>query len=216
MDAENKNEFVSKNAVDYWKSVDLYLGGSEHATGHLLYVRFWTMALKDLGFINVEEPATKLINQGMIGGTSCLLHRINNTNKIVSAGLKHKYETVTIHIDVNIAENNVVDIDKLKSWRKDFSEAEYELEEGKLICSNSVEKMGKRYHNVVNPDDMCNQYGADCLRLYEMFLGPLELSKPWNTNGITGVYGFLKNYGDCFTQTMKSYPLVKKHQQKPN
>jgi leucyl-tRNA synthetase len=198
MDAENKNEFVSKNAVDYWKSVDLYLGGSEHATGHLLYVRFWTMALKDLGFINVEEPATKLINQGMIGGTSCLLHRINNTNKIVSAGLKHKYETVTIHIDVNIAENNVVDIDKLKLWRKDFSEAEYELEEGKLICSNSVEKMGKRYHNVVNPDDMCNQYGADCLRLYEMFLGPLELSKPWNTNGITGVYGFLKKLWRLF------------------
>jgi leucyl-tRNA synthetase len=198
MDAKNDKEFVSKKAADYWGEIDLYLGGSEHATGHLLYVRFWTMALKDLGFISVEEPARKLINQGMIQGTSCLVHRVNGTNKIVSAGLKEKYATTAIHVDVNFVENNVVDIEKLKKWREDFSNSEFELEDGKLMCSNAVEKMGKRFHNVVNPDDMCNQYGADTLRLYEMFLGPLELSKPWSTNGITGVHGFLKRLWRLF------------------
>ncbi|MCD6068360.1 MAG: leucyl-tRNA synthetase [Bacteroidetes bacterium] len=198
MDAKNDKEFVSKETADYWQNVDLYLGGSEHATGHLLYVRFWTMFLFDRGYINVEEPAKKLINQGMIQGTSCLVYRINGTQKIVSAGLKDKYETTPIHIDVNFADNNAVDIDKLKAWRDDFANAEFELESGKLICGNQVEKMGKRYHNAVNPDDMCNKFGADTLRLYEMFLGPLELSKPWNTNGITGVSGFLKKLWRLF------------------
>ncbi len=191
-DPKNDKEFASKGAIDYWKNVDLYLGGSEHATGHLLYVRFWTMFLKDFGYLNFDEPAKKLINQGMIQGTSCMVHRVEGENKIVSAGLKSKYKTSLVHIDVNIVENNAVDVEKLKAWRDDFATAQYELEGDKLICENAVEKMSKRWYNVVNPDDMCNRFGADTLRLYEMFLGPLELSKPWNTNGITGVFGFLK------------------------
>jgi leucyl-tRNA synthetase len=200
MDSKNTTDFVGKKAADYWKNIDLYIGGSEHATGHLLYVRFWTKALKDLGYIDIEEPAQKLINQGMIQGTSCMVHRVNGTNKIVSAGLKNNYETTAIHIDVNIVENNAVDIDKLREWRDDFKNSEFELENGKLICSTAVEKMSKRWYNVVNPDDMCEKYGADTLRLYEMFLGPLELSKPWNTNGITGVHGFLKKLWRLFFQ----------------
>lgn len=198
MDAHNEKEFVSKAAVDYWQQVDLYLGGSEHATGHLLYVRFWTMFLKDRGYIAFDEPAKKLINQGMIQGTSCMVHRVNGEQRIVSAGLKDKYETTTVHVDVNIVDNNSVDIDKLKAWRDDFTNATYELENGKLICSTAVEKMSKRWYNVVNPDDICEKFGADTLRLYEMFLGPLELSKPWNTNGITGVAGFLKKLWRLF------------------
>ena len=198
MDAQNEKFFVSKTASDYWKNVDLYIGGSEHATGHLMYVRFWTMALFDLGFVAAPEPAQKLINQGMIQGTSCLIHRVNGTNKFVSSGLKKNYTTSIVHIDVNLVNNNVIDIERLRKWRDDFAQAEFELEDGKLICDNQVEKMGKRYHNVVNPDDMCNTYGADTLRLYEMFLGPLELSKPWNTNGITGVHGFLKKLWRLF------------------
>lgn len=200
MDSANKAEFVGKEKADYWKNVDLYIGGSEHATGHLLYVRFWTKALKDLGFIGIDEPAQKLINQGMIQGTSCMIHRVNGSNKIVSAGLKNSHETTAIHVDVNIVDNNIVDIEKLKAWRDDFKNAEFELENGKLICSTAVEKMSKRWYNVVNPDDMCEKYGADTLRLYEMFLGPLELSKPWNTNGITGVNGFLKKLWRLFFQ----------------
>ncbi|MFN5182395.1 MAG: leucine--tRNA ligase [Bacteroidota bacterium] len=198
MDAKNKDAIVSNDAVNYWGNVDLYLGGSEHATGHLLYVRFWSMALYDLGFITNAEPAKKLINQGMIQGTSCLINRVNGTNKFVSSGLKKNYQTTPVHIDVSLAENNIVNIEKLKKWRDDFSSSEFELENGKLICDNQVEKMGKRYHNVVNPDEMCEAFGADTLRLYEMFLGPLELSKPWNTNGITGVYSFLKKLWKLF------------------
>lgn len=198
MDAHNKGKFASEDLMNYWKQVDLYIGGSEHATGHLLYVRFWTKILKDLGFIGVDEPAKKLINQGMIGGTSCLVHRVNNSNKIVSAGLKNNYETTLIHIDVNIVDNTSVDIEKLKAWRDDFKDTEFELENGKLICETAVEKMSKRWYNVVNPDDICEKYGADTLRLYEMFLGPLEQSKPWNTNGITGVHGFLKKLWRLF------------------
>lgn len=198
MDARNGNEFAGRALTDYWKQVDLYIGGSEHATGHLLYVRFWTKILNDLGYIGVDEPAKKLINQGMIGGTSCLVHRVNNSNKIVSAGLKKNYETTLIHIDVNIVDNNSVDIEKLKAWRDDFRDAEFELENGKLMCETAVEKMSKRWYNVVNPDDICERYGADTLRLYEMFLGPLEQSKPWNTNGITGVHNFLKKLWRLF------------------
>ena len=207
MDAHNKGKFADKPLMDYWKQVDLYIGGSEHATGHLLYVRFWTKILKDLGFIGVDEPAKKLINQGMIGGTSCLVHRVNNSNKIVSAGLKKNYETTLIHIDVNIVDNNSVDIEKLRAWRDDFKDTEFELENGKLICETAVEKMSKRWYNVVNPDDICEKYGADTLRLYEMFLGPLEQSKPWNTNGITGVHGFLKKLWRLFYQTGASASL---------
>ena len=198
MDAQNEKEFVSKQAVDYWENVDLYLGGSEHATGHLLYVRFWTMFLKDMGYLNFDEPAKKLINQGMIQGTSSFVYRINGTNKFVSSGLKNKYDTTALHVDVNIVFNNILDIDAFKKWREEFATAEFELEGGKYNCGSEVEKMSKRWHNVVNPDDICNQYGADCLRLYEMFLGPLEQSKPWNTNGITGVSGFLKKLWRLF------------------
>ena len=194
MDATNKKEFASKSSTNYWKEVDLYIGGSEHATGHLLYVRFWTKALKDLGFIGIEEPAKKLINQGMIQGTSCLVYRVNGSNKIVSAGLMKNYETTPVHIDVNSVDHYQVDVERLKKWRDDFANAEFELEDGKLLCTHQVEKMGKRYHNVVNPDEMCALYGADTLRMYEMFLGPLELSKPWSRNGITAVHSFLKKF----------------------
>lgn len=202
MDAANGNEFASKKLSDYWQQVDLYIGGSEHATGHLLYVRFWTKFLKDLGYIAIDEPAKKLINQGMIGGTSCLIHRVNETNKYISAGLKNNYQTSLIHINVNIVDNNVVDVEQLKIWRDDFKDAEFELENGKLICETVVEKMSKRWYNVVTPDSICEQFGADTLRMYEMFLGPLEQSKPWNTNGITGVLGFLKKLWRLF------YPAV--------
>lgn len=200
MDPENKMVFAGKKLTDYWQNVDLYIGGSEHATGHLLYLRFWTKFLNDLGFISTNEPAKKLINQGMIQGTSAIVHRVNNTNKIVSAGLKNKYETTAIHIDVNMVDNNHVDIEALKKWRDDFSHAEFELEDGQLIASSAVEKMSKRWYNVVTPDSICEKFGADTLRLYEMFLGPLEQSKPWNTNGITGVSGFLKKLWKLFYQ----------------
>jgi leucyl-tRNA synthetase len=192
MDAHNDKAIADKKIMDYWKNVDLYIGGSEHATGHLLYVRFWTKFLFDMGEISVDEPAQKLINQGMIQGTSCMVYRVNNENKIVSAGLKDNYETTAIHVDVNIVDNNIVDVEALKKWRDDFANTTFELENGKLLCSTSVEKMSKRWYNVVTPDSICDRFGADTLRLYEMFLGPLEQSKPWNTNGITGVAGFLK------------------------
>jgi leucyl-tRNA synthetase len=203
MDPKNEKEFVSKQAAEYWKEIDLYIGGAEHATGHLLYFRFWTKFLKDLGYICIEEPAKKLINQGMIQGTSAILFRINGTNKIVSAGLKNKYETTPIHIDVNIVENSVVNIELLKKWRDDFANAEFELEDGKLICHHEVEKMSKRWFNVVTPDLICDKYGADTLRLYEMFLGPLEQHKPWNTNGITGVHNFLKKLWKLVTNAIE-------------
>jgi leucyl-tRNA synthetase len=172
--------------------VDLYIGGAEHATGHLLYVRFWTKFLNDLGLIPVIEPAKKLINQGMIQGTSAFVYRINGTNKYVSNNLKKDYETTALHVDVNIVNNNVLDIEAFKTWREEYKNAEFILEDGKYICGSEVEKMSKSKWNVVSPDLMVEQYGADCLRLYEMFLGPLELSKPWNTNGITGVSNFIR------------------------
>ncbi|MCX6183362.1 MAG: leucine--tRNA ligase [Bacteroidetes bacterium] len=198
MDPHNDKEFVSKEAVNYWQNIDLYIGGSEHATGHLLYVRFWTKFLFDLGHIPVNEPAKKLINQGMIQGTSCMIYRVNGENKVVSFGLKDQYETTAIHIDVNIVENNVVDVEQLKKWRDDFKETAFELENGKLICGTAVEKMSKRWYNVVNPDDIVEKHGADCLRLYEMFLGPLELSKPWNTNSISGTSNFIRKLWRLF------------------
>lgn len=206
MDAHNGSKFVADDMVKYWQQVDLYIGGSEHATGHLLYVRFWTKFLKDLGYLDFEEPVKKLINQGMIQGTSALIYRVNDTNKIVSAGLKQKYETTEIHIDVNLVENNVVNVEGLKAWRDDFASAEFELENGKLMCGAAVEKMSKRWYNVVTPDLICEKFGADTLRLYEMFLGPLEQSKPWNTNGITGVSGFLKKLCRLFDQVSDEQP----------
>jgi len=180
MDAQNDKEFVSKEAANYWGAVDLYIGGTEHAVGHLLYSRFWNLALYDLGFIGHDEPFKKLINQGMIQGESALAYRINGTNTFVSKGLKDQYEVAELHVDVNIVDNNVLDIEEFKKWRPDLAEAEFILEEGKYICGSAVEKMSKRLYNVVNPDDIVEKYGADTLRLYEMFLGPLEQSKPWS------------------------------------
>ncbi|KAB2915456.1 MAG: leucine--tRNA ligase [Bacteroidetes bacterium] len=194
MDNKNPNELAGQEAINYWQNVDLYLGGSEHATGHLLYVRFWTKFLYDIGKIPVTEPAKKLINQGMIQGTSAFVYRINGTNKFVSHNLKQDYETTAIHIDVNIVEGNVVDLEKLRAWRDEFKDSEFITKNGKYVVGNEVEKMSKRWHNVVNPDDVVSKYGADTLRLYEMFLGPLEQSKPWNTNGIEGVYRFLGKF----------------------
>lgn len=200
MDPGNNSEFAAKKALEYWKDVDLYIGGTEHAVGHLLYSRFWHKFLYDLGFVPTIEPFKKLVNQGMIQGTSCLVYRINETNKFVSYNLRKEYQTTAIHIDVNIVKNNVVDLEKLKLFNAEFKTAEYILEDGQLICGNEVEKMSKRWYNVVNPDDIVSSYGADTLRMYEMFLGPVEQSKPWNTNGIEGVHRFLKRFWNLFHQ----------------
>lgn len=204
MDAENTLSLASNEALEYWREVDLYMGGSEHATGHLLYVRFWTKVLFDLGFIPVDEPARKLINQGMIQGTSAFVYRINGTNKFVSHGLRSSYETTPLHVDVNIVNNNILDTDSFRRWRDEYASAEFILEDGKYVCGHEVEKMSKSKWNVVSPDSIIEQYGADCLRMYEMFLGPIEQSKPWNTNGITGVSNFLKKLWRLFFHEGKS------------
>ncbi|WP_448702782.1 leucine--tRNA ligase [Mucilaginibacter sp. AW1-3] len=203
MDANNDKEFASAEAIKYWKDVDLYIGGSEHATGHLLYSRFWNKFLKDIGLVVEEEPFKKLINQGMIQGRSNFVYRLNDaegrpTNTFVSHGLKGQYNTTAIHVDVNIVENDTLDLNKFKKWRDDFANAEFILENGKYICGVEVEKMSKSKYNVVNPDDIIERYGADTLRMYEMFLGPLEQSKPWNTNGIEGVFKFLRKFWRLF------------------
>lgn len=199
MDATNEGEFVSKEAVEYWKEVDLYIGGSEHATGHLLYARFWQKFLFDRGFLPVDEFAKKLINQGMILGTSAIVYRVSGTNKYVSSGLKDQYQTEELRVDVKlINSSDELDLDGLKNWQPQFSDAEFELEDGKYIVGREVEKMSKRWFNVVNPDDICEEYGADSLRLFEMFLGPLEQFKPWKTSGISGVYSFLKKLWKLF------------------
>jgi len=203
MDAENALAPASADALQYWREVDLYMGGSEHATGHLLYVRFWTKFLYDLGHIPVDEPARKLINQGMIQGTSAFVYRINGTNKFVSHGLKSGYDTSALHVDVNIVQNNVLDTEAFRNWREEYASAEFILEDGKYICGHEVEKMSKSKWNVVSPDSIIDQYGADCLRMYEMFLGPIEQSKPWNTNGITGVSNFLRKFWRLFVHDGK-------------
>jgi leucyl-tRNA synthetase len=201
MDHNNAHELVSKQAVDYWQNIDLYIGGSEHATGHLLYFRFWTKFLHDIGVVPFDEPAKKLVNQGMIQGISSIIHRVNNTNKFVSSGLKNSFETSSVYIDINLVKNNEVDIEALKKWRpNEFESAEFELENGLFLASSEVGKMSKRWHNVVNPDDVCNEYGADTLRLYEMFLGPLQDAKPWSTQGIEGVLRFLRKLWRLFHQ----------------
>ncbi|TDQ08841.1 leucine--tRNA ligase [Pedobacter metabolipauper] len=203
MDAQNDGSFASKEAIEYWKDVDLYIGGSEHATGHLLYSRFWNKFLKDLGYVQEEEPFKKLINQGMIQGRSNFVYRVvdengKGTNTLVSQGLKKDYKTSALHVDVNIVENEVLDIAKFKLFRPEFADAEFILENGKYICGVEVEKMSKSKFNVVNPDILIENYGADTLRMYEMFLGPLEQSKPWNTNGIEGVFKFLRKFWRLF------------------
>jgi len=194
MDAHNENEFASKEALAYWESVDLYIGGSEHATGHLLYSRFWNKFLKDKGFAPTEEPFKKLINQGMILGTSAFVYRIEGTNSFVSKNKIGDHKVQPIHADVSMVNSSdELDIEKFKAWREDYAGAEFILDDnGKYIVGREVEKMSKSKYNVVTPDDICAEYGADTLRLYEMFLGPLEQAKPWNTAGISGVFGFLK------------------------
>jgi leucyl-tRNA synthetase len=200
MDPRNNKALVSKEANEYWQDVDLYIGGTEHAVGHLMYSRFWNKFLYDLGYVVKDEPFKKLINQGMIQGRSNFVYRINNTNKFVSLGLKDDYETTPLHVDVNIVHHDVLDIEAFKKWNPDFTDAEFILEDGKYHCGYAVEKMSKRYYNVVNPDMIGEQYGADTLRLYEMFLGPIEQSKPWDTNGIEGVHKFLRKYWRLFYQ----------------
>ena len=192
MDPSNKSALVSREADEYWRDVDLYIGGTEHATGHLIYSRFWNKFLYDLGYVVEPEPFRKLVNQGMIQGRSNFVYRIVNTNTFVSAGLKDQYETTEIHVDINIVHNDRLDLEAFKRWMPDYANAEFILENGEYICGYAVEKMSKSMFNVVNPDNVCAQYGADTLRLYEMFLGPLEQSKPWDTNGIDGVHRFLK------------------------
>lgn len=191
MDAHNEEAFIDKDVQAYWENVDLYIGGSEHATGHLLYSRFWNKILFDLGHVNQEEPFKKLINQGMIQGRSNFVYRLKGENKFVSKGLKKDYDVAEMHVDVNIVRNDELDIEAFKNWRPDLADAEFILEDGKYICGWEIEKMSKSKYNVVNPDDIIERYGADTLRLYEMFLGPLEQFKPWNTNGIDGVKKFL-------------------------
>jgi leucyl-tRNA synthetase len=194
MDAHNENEFASKEALAYWESVDLYIGGSEHATGHLLYSRFWNKFLKDKGFAPTEEPFKKLINQGMILGTSAFVYRVEGTNTFVSKNKIEGQSVQPIHADVSMVNSSdELDIERFKNWREDYKGAEFICDDnGKYIVGREVEKMSKSKYNVVTPDDICNEYGADTLRLYEMFLGPLEQAKPWNTAGISGVFGFLK------------------------
>ena len=198
MDPENDDEFAGVEALKYWKEVDFYMGGSEHATGHLLYSRFWTKFLYDLGIIEVKEYAKKLINQGMIQGRSNFVYRVKNENKYVSKGVKDQFDTYPVHTDVNIVSDDTLDIEAFKAFRPDAKDAEFVLENGKYLCGWEVEKMSKSKYNVVNPDDLVVKYGADTLRMYEMFLGPVEQSKPWNTNGIEGVSKFLKKLWTLF------------------
>ncbi len=192
MDPHDNDALVSEKADNYWKNVDLYVGGTEHATGHLIYSRFWNKFLHDLGVSVEEEPFKKLVNQGMIQGRSNFVYRVKDTNTFVSYNIKKDYDVTPIHVDVNIVSNDILDLDKFKAWRPEFNDAEFILEDGKYICGYAVEKMSKSMFNVVNPDDIVEVYGADTLRLYEMFLGPIEQSKPWDTNGIDGVNRFLK------------------------
>ena len=198
MDPRNNNELVSKEADEYWRNVDLYIGGTEHATGHLIYSRFWNKFLYDLGKVCEPEPFKKLINQGMIQGRTNFVYRIKDTNTFVSLGLKDQYDVTPIRVDVNIVSNDILDTEAFKKWRPEFADAEFILEDGKYLCGYAVEKMSKSMFNVVNPDDIVDKYGADTLRLYEMFLGPLEQSKPWDTNGIDGVNRFLKKLWGAF------------------
>ncbi len=194
MDSHNDQALVSREADGYWRNVDLYIGGTEHATGHLIYSRFWNKFLYDLGYVCEDEPFRKLINQGMIQGRSNFVYRIVGTNKFVSLGLKDQYETTEIHVDINLVHNDRLDLEGFRAWRPEFVDAEFVLENGEYVCGWAVEKMSKSMFNVVNPDDICDTYGADTLRLYEMFLGPLEQSKPWDTKGIDGVARFLKKF----------------------
>ena len=203
MDSKNDKEFISKEAVSYWGNVDFYIGGIEHAVGHLIYSRFWNKFLKDLDVVTEEEPFKKLVNQGMIQGRSNFVYRIKDTNKFVSKNLKSEYDVTPIHADVSLVHNDILDIEAFKKSNTEFNKAEFILEAGNYICGWEIEKMSKSKYNVVNPDDIIEQYGADTLRLYEMFLGPIEQSKPWNTQGIEGVHRFLKKFWRLFFNNEK-------------
>ena len=198
MDPHNNEALVDRKVDEYWRDVDLYIGGTEHATGHLIYSRFWDKFLFDLGYVCEDEPFRKLVNQGMIQGRSNFVYRIVGTNTFVSLGLKDQYETTEIHVDINIVRNDKLDLEAFKKWRPEFADAEFILENGEYVCGWAVEKMSKSMYNVVNPDRICDDYGADTLRLYEMFLGPLEQSKPWDTKGIDGVNRFLRKFWRLF------------------
>ncbi len=198
MDPRNHTALVGKKAAAYWQNVDLYLGGSEHATGHLIYARFWNKFLHDIGISPKDEPFQKLVNQGMIQGRSNFVYRIKDTNTFVSHGLKEGYDVTPIHVDVNIVENDVLDLEAFKAWRPEYATAEFILEDGRYVCGWAVEKMSKSMYNVVNPDLIVEKYGADTLRLYEMFLGPINQSKPWDSNGIDGCFRFLKKAWNLF------------------
>lgn len=198
MDPTNDAALVGKEADEYWQNVDLYIGGSEHATGHLIYSRFWNKFLFDLGTSCKEEPFQKLVNQGMIQGRSNFVYRIKDTNTFVSLGLKDQYDVTPIHVDVNIVHNDVLDLEAFKQWRPEYATAEFVLEDGKYVCGWAIEKMSKSMYNVVNPDMIVEKYGADTLRLYEMFLGPINQSKPWDSNGIDGCFRFLRKVWSLF------------------
>ena len=202
-DPHNDKAFADRKALDYWGQVDVYIGGAEHAVAHLLYARLWVKVMYDLGYLSFEEPFKKLINQGKIGGDSRLVYRVRNTNRFVSAGLKDRYETDELHVDVSMVNGVELDIEAFKSWRADYASAEFILEDGKYICGTRLEKMSKRYFNVVNPDDVVAKYGADTFRMYEMFLGPIEMSKPWDTKGIEGVYRFIRKFWRLFYDEQK-------------
>jgi leucyl-tRNA synthetase len=195
--------FADKQATDYWQQVDLYIGGTEHAVGHLLYSRMWTKALFDLGYLSFDEPFKRLVNQGMIQGSTRYVYRINGTNQFVSFGLKNEYTVDQIRVDVNMVDGSVLDVEAFKRWRAEYANAEFLLEDGKYICGSETEKMSKSKYNVVNPDDIVKQYGADTFRMYEMFLGPIEVSKPWDTKGIEGVHRFLKKFWRLFNDEQK-------------
>ena len=198
MDPHNDKALVSAEADNYWKNVDLYVGGTEHATGHLIYSRFWNKFLHDYGYSCTEEPFQKLVNQGMIQGRSNFVYRVKDTNTFVSLGLKDGYDVTPIHVDVNLVENDVLDLDRFKAWRPEYATADFILEDGKYVCGWAVEKMSKSMYNVVNPDMIIERYGADTLRLYEMFLGPINQSKPWDSNGIDGCARFLRKFWNLF------------------
>ena len=203
MDPHNEKEFCSKKFSDYWNQVDLYVGGTEHAVGHLLYSRMWTKALYDLGYISFDEPYRRLLNQGKIGGDSRIVYRIRSSNRFVSVGLKEQYEVDELHADVAMVDGFELDIAAFKRSRPDYADAEFILENGKYICGSRLEKMSKRYQNVVNPDDIVQKYGADTFRMYEMFLGPVDQDKPWDTKGIEGVHRFLKKLWRLFFDEQK-------------
>ncbi|QCR22018.1 leucine--tRNA ligase [Pontibacter sp. SGAir0037] len=207
MDARNDAAFASDAAVNYWRNVDLYIGGSEHATGHLLYSRFWNKFMYDMGYVPEQEPFKKLINQGMIQGRSNFVYRVKDSNTYVSFNLKDQYEATALHVDVNIVENDVMDLEAFKNWRPENANAEFILEDGKYICGVEIEKMSKSKYNVVNPDDIVERLGADTLRMYEMFLGPLEQFKPWNTNGMDGVHKFLKRFWKLFHDNQGNFAV---------